>query len=124
MQFPGFGDDGTDDEGAENHAVFEFDHQQAETEAQAQYCYQQHLVAPEFADIGQQAGNEQYADEHGHNHEQRQFRNRQENVTAANAAGNGNPGEQGDQSDTQNILDNKHAENQLGEPFVFHFQIV
>ena len=123
-QLAGFSHDCADQKGSEHHAVFQLHHQQAETEAQPQYSDQQHLVAFKLGHISQQARHQQNPNHQGDNHEQRELADRGEHLAGADRATHRNARQQRNDADTQDVLHNQHAENQLGEPLVFHLQVV
>ena len=123
-QLPGFSHDRADQKGPEHHAVFQLHHQQAETKAQPQYRDQQHLVAFKLGHISQQARHQQNTNHQRNDHEQRELADCGEHLAGADRATHGDARQQGNDADTQDVLDNQHTENQLGEPLVFHLQVV
>ncbi|MNY33795.1 hypothetical protein D3C86_1680910 [compost metagenome] len=80
---PGFRHDRADQECPEDHAVFKLDHQQAEAKTQAQHRDQQHFVAFEPGDVGQQPRHHQDANDQRDDHEQRQFADRGKHFAGA-----------------------------------------
>ncbi len=124
QQLTRLGHDRADQEGTQHHAVFQLDHQQAEAETQAQHGDQQHLVALESGDIGQQSRHHKDADHQRHNHEQRQLAHSGKHFSGADRAADRDTGQQRDNADAENVFHDQHAEDQLGKALVFHLQIV
>ncbi|MNG81736.1 hypothetical protein D3C79_403940 [compost metagenome] len=124
QQLTRLGHDRANQECTQHHAVLKLDHQQAETEAQTQHGNQQHLVAFEFRHVSQQPGHQQDADDQRDDHEQRQLAHRGKHFAGADRAADRNPRQQGDDADAEDVLDDQHAEDELGKTLVLHLQVI